>query len=72
MPALFGKVRDKLMLRSTKGLGKAERNMLKRQLRSISSMGIKVGEFHMLERSSTPVFLHYILTNIVNMLVAYK
>ena len=72
VPTIFEQAKGKLMLRSSKGLGKAERNMLKRQLRAIPSMGIKVGEFHMLERNSTPVFLHYVLTNIVNMLVAYK
>ena len=72
VPALFEKAKDELMLRSSEKLGKAERNMLQMQLRSIPSMGIKVGEFHMLERNSTPVFLHYVLTNIVNMLVAYK
>ena len=72
VPALFEKAKANLMLRWSSELGKPERKMLKRQLRSIPSMGIKVGEFHLLERTSTPVFLHYVLTNIVNMLVAHK
>ena len=45
------------------------RKVLEKQFMSIQPGGIKVGEFHMLERASTPVFLHYVLTNIVNMLM---
>ena len=45
--------------------------ILEKQLLSIPPMGIKVGEFHVLERTSIPTFLHYVLTNIVNMLVAF-
>ena len=50
---------------------KTRRDTLRKQLRSIPPLGIQVGSFHTLERTSTPVFLHYVLTNIVNMLVAY-
>lgn len=42
-----------------------------RFLKSISLVGIKVGEFHMLERASTPIFIDYVVINIVNMLMAY-
>ena len=55
------------------GIGnKAERNFLRKQVKAIPPQGIQVGRFHTLERTSTPVFLHYILTNVVNMLVAYR
>ena len=50
---------------------RAERNMVKKKLRAIPHLGIQVGNFHMLERTSTPIFLHYVLTNVVNMLVVY-
>lgn len=46
--------------------------VLVRQFRSIPSMGIKVGEFHTLERTSTPAFLDFALKNIVSMLMAFK
>ena len=45
--------------------------VLARQLRSIPEMGIKVGEFHTLERTSTPVFVDYVVKNIASMLVAF-
>ena len=40
-----------------------------RRVRSIPSVGLKVGDFHMLERESTPIFMDYVLKNIVNLLV---
>ena len=45
--------------------------ILKRQLKSVPVVGIKVGDFHMLERTSTPVFLDFVVRNIVGMLVLY-
>ena len=49
-----------------------QRKLLVRRINSIPLVGVKVGDFHVMERTSTPVFLHYIVTNIVNMLVAYR
>ena len=72
VPEKFHKAKSTLRLRgSGRGRGKNWK-VLDRQLMPIPSVGIKVGEFHMLERTSTPLFLHYVLTNIVNMLVAYR
>ena len=48
-----------------------ERRILEKQLMSIPTIGMKVGEFHMLERTSTLVFLDYVLKNVVNMLVVF-
>ena len=45
--------------------------VLTRQLRSIPSMGIKVGKFHTLERASTPVFLDFVVKNIVTLLIGF-
>ena len=68
---LFEKTKTILTLHARKGVGGADWKILKRQVRSIAKVGIQVGHFHMLERTCTPVFLHYVLVNIVNMLVAY-
>ena len=38
------------------------------EVNTSGAVGIK---FHMLERTSTPVFLHYVLANIVNMFVVF-
>ena len=43
-----------------------------RQKRSFSRMGIKVGEFHFIERQSVLIFSHFVLNNIVSMLVANR
>ena len=69
----FCKVKHMLRLRASRyGRRRREWKTLDRQLKSIPSVGIKVGQFHVLERTSTPIFLHYVLINIVNMLVAYR
>ena len=39
------------------------------QVRSIPSVGLRVGDFHVLERLSTPIFIDYVIRNIVNLLV---
>ena len=69
--ALVDKAKATLILHARTDASGTDWKVLKRQLRSVPSIGIKVGEFHTLERTSTPVFLHYVLTNIVNMLVVY-
>ena len=71
MVALFDETKATLILKSRTGVSGNDWKVLKRQVRSVPSIGIKVGQFHTLERTSTPVFLHYVLTNIVNMLVVY-
>ena len=49
-----------------------KRNVLARQFKSIPSLGFKVGQFHTLERTSTPTFLDFVVSNIVSMLVAFQ
>ena len=48
------------------------RSATEKQLRSIPLVGIKVGSFHTLERTSTPVFVDFVVRNIVGMLVVYS
>ena len=47
-------------------------SIVERQLKSVPSMGIKVGSFHTLERTSTPAFLGLVVSNVVCMLVMYR
>ena len=69
--SMFEKTKNLLWSSATRNGRASGRRILEKQVKSIPPVGIKVGEFHMLERASTPVFLHYVLTNIVNMLVAF-
>ena len=72
VPDAFHNAKSTLRLRSSWYGRTHQWKILDRQLMSIPEVGVKVGDFHMLERASTPVFLHYVWTNIVNMLVAYR
>ena len=71
IPAQVENVKTLLKLQGIKYGNRAQRKLLSRRVDSIPAMGVKVGEFHVLERTSTPEFLDYVLSNIVNMLVAY-
>ena len=75
-PALFKQAVDAELMRLGTDqkwqTGKAvQRKVLARQFRSILSLGFKVGQFHTLERMSTPIFLDFVTSNIVSMLVAF-
>ena len=71
VPELFRRARSLLRLQGNGARFGFQRKMLARQASSIQPVGIKVGDFHTLERLSTPMFLHYVLNNVVSMLVAY-
>ena len=71
VPVLFQTARSLLKLRGNGLRNRTERKLHQKRAMSIQPVGIKVGEFHTLERMSTPMFLHYILHNVVSMLVAY-
>ena len=72
VPELITKVRSALRLPTRSVRDEAQRNGLYKQLRSIPAVSVKVGEFHMMERTSTLEFLDYLLTNIVSMLVTFQ
>ena len=71
VPVRFQTAKSLLRLNGSRLGNKAERKLLEKKAMSIQPVGVKVGEFHTLERISTPLFLHYVLHNIVSMLVAY-
>ena len=74
VPALFDKARVAILQRLSRHrkMGKFEKAVMQKQLISIPPLGIKVGEFHVLERTSIPVFLDYVVRNIVSLLVALQ
>ena len=74
LPALFkkAKIYAQLCASLSHTNNRNQRMILQRQLMSIPPIGIKVGEFHILERISIPMFLDYVLRNVVSLLVAYK
>ena len=46
-----------------------KKKALEMLMNSIPLVGLRVGDFHMLERVSTPVFMDYVVRSIVNLLV---
>ena len=50
-------------------LGLVCRAHVKRCLRSVPNAEIRVGSFHTFERLSTPIFVDFIITNVVGLLV---
>ena len=69
---LFEKAKAILILQSRRSVAGDDWEILRRHVKSVPTLGIKVGQFHMMERTSTPVFLHYVLSNVVNMLVVFR
>ena len=72
VPALFKESKVQLRFCAKRIKVRAERDLLERQALSVPPVGIKVGSFHVLERTSTPVFVNFVLNNVVSMLVVYK
>ena len=70
VPVLFQRVTQRAMLVTHVGNAEASK-IFKRQMRSFPRVGIKVGEFNMMERESTMNYIDFVLNNIVSLLVAY-
>ena len=65
----LGRVKRGLRMRVRQCRTSRATKMVTMQLKSIPAVGIKVGNFHTLERVSTPVFVDYVICNIVDLLV---
>ena len=77
IPALFKQIVNAELTKLGPGKDQAisrtaQKKVLVRQFRSFPSMAIKVGQFHSLERTSTPLFLDFVLRNILGMLVTFN
>ena len=72
VPERISKTRNALSLAANRLKNRADWKRIERQVRSIPLVGVKVGEFHVLEKMSTPVFLDFVLNNVVNLLVTFK
>ena len=72
IPPLFEEVSQKAVLHAcSKGMSE-DAKIFRRQVRSIPRIGVRVGEFHLMESVSTLIFIDYVVNNIVSMLVAYS
>ena len=71
IPKMVKRTKTIMMLRILKDTSMTTHFMakMKRRLRSIPACGVRVGHFHMLERLSTPLFVDYVLRNVVGLLV---
>lgn len=69
IPGLFQRVTQRAVMVTHSENSEASK-IFKRQMRAIPRLGIKVGGFHLMERESTLIFIHFVLNNIASMLVA--
>ena len=70
-PSLLEQVKGTFRLQLNRERNSFQRKIMDRRVMSIPMLGVKVGAFHVMERKSSPVFLHYVLSSIVSMLLAY-
>ena len=68
IPEVFGQVAGCALLHMR---GSRRGGVLRRQFQAIPRTGIKVGQFHKMERASTLIYMDFVVKNVVNMLVAY-
>ena len=71
IPSLFEYAAKEAMLHARIGNPESVK-IFKLQIKSIPRIGIKVGEFHMMERQSTLLFVDFVLGQIVSLLVANR
>ena len=48
---------------------RTEKVVMTQKIRSIPSLGIRVGHFHTMERTSTPVFIDFVVRSVTSLLV---
>ena len=73
VPEYFNKAKRFLLIRlRVTAPGSRSAKTLDKRIRSIAPVEIRVGEFYTMERTSTPIFVDYVLKNIVSMLVAFQ
>ena len=72
VPDMVDNAKKILLHRVARIQAKASRRQLRRRIRSIPDFGIKVGQFHMFEKLSTPAFIGFVLQNIVGLLLLHK
>ena len=48
---------------------RSEGQVMVKKIRAVPSFGIRVGSFHMMGRTSTPIFVDFVIRNVVNLLV---
>lgn len=61
-----------LQLRLAQVVTDRERDTLRRQVKSIGNVAVRVGQFHYLERTSTPRYLDFSVKHIMRVVMAYR
>ncbi|CAG7730008.1 unnamed protein product [Allacma fusca] len=46
--------------------------LIKKRIKSIANVGLKVGEFHTMERESTPIFIDHVVKTVVSTLMVFR
>ena len=59
-------------LRTSQVITEQGRDMLMRQVKSVGTVAVRVGQFHYLERASTPRYMDFSMKNIMRLVMAYR
>ena len=62
----------KLMVQLARLGPKNQLRRLQMQVTAIPLVGVKVGDFHLVERMSTPNFIHFFLIQVANLLLIFR
>ena len=71
VPFLISDFKERLELYVGTGEFETDRSYANRLLRSVRPVGVRVGGFESLERESTPIFMHFVLSNVASMLITF-
>ena len=61
-----------LLVQGEKMMWRREVNIMSRKIRALPSFGIRVGVFHLMERTSTPILIDFVVRSVLNLLVLTK
>jgi hypothetical protein len=67
----FDELRDNIRLGATSFSFQGDRTYFEMSLRSVLKLALKVGGYHTVERESFPIFVNYVVQQIVGLLVTF-
>ena len=72
IPVMMKELKDQVDVVMAKGMTDNDRQYWKRVAKSIPCIGVSVGGFRSVEWDSTPIFMDFVVRNVVSLLMAFK
>ncbi|CAG7716679.1 unnamed protein product [Allacma fusca] len=71
IPDMMGELKETILMISIHRKDKRGHGLITKQVKAIRNTGIKVGCFHTFERTTTPKFLHFVITSLGTLLIGF-